>query len=82
MSQEVLRYDWQSEEHILEFENTGRNIQLIVETSITSHTDIAYHFEHNAHGTPPHLGVNLLISVECTYVEGIIPECIVLGNMS
>jgi len=45
---------------------TARDIRLIVETIITSHTGIAYHLEHNAQGTP-HQGFNLLISVECTY---------------
>jgi len=52
----------------------ARNIQLIAGTIITSHTGIAYHFEHDAQGTGPHHGFNLLISVECTYVEEYYPE--------
>jgi len=28
-----------------------------------SHIVVAYHFEHNAQGTPPHHGFSLLISV-------------------
>ena len=43
---------------------TARNIQLIAWTIITSHTGTAYHVEHNAQGTRPHHGFNLLISVE------------------
>ena len=42
---------------------TTRNIRLIVETIIASHTGIAYHVEHNAEA-PPHQGFSLLISVE------------------
>jgi len=48
---------------------TARNIPLIVETITASHAGIAYHVEHNAHGTPPHHGFSLLISVECACVE-------------
>jgi len=48
---------------------TACNIQLIVETIITSHTDISYCIEHNAQGTPPHHGFSLLISVVCVCVE-------------
>ena len=33
---------------------TVRNIRLIVEMIIASHTGIAYHVERNAEGTPPH----------------------------
>ena len=46
---------------------TARNIQLIVETIIASHTGIAYRVEHNAEGTPPHHGFSLLISVEFAF---------------
>ena len=43
---------------------TARNIRLIVETIIVSHTSIAYHIEHIAEGTLPHQGFSALISVE------------------
>jgi len=43
---------------------TARNIRLIVETIIASHTSTAYHVEHNAEGTPSHQGFSLLISVD------------------
>jgi len=46
----------------------ARNIRLIVDTIITSHTGIAYHAAVSR--------FHLLISVECA------PECIVLGIMS
>jgi len=42
---------------------TARNIRLIVETIITSHTGIACYVEDNAQGTPPHHGFSLSISV-------------------
>jgi len=61
---------------------TARNIRLIEGTILTSHTGIACHVEHNAQRTWPHHGFNLLISVECTYIEEYYPKCIVLGNMS
>jgi len=48
---------------------TERNIRLIAETIITSHTGTAYNVEHNAQGTPPHHGFSLLVSVECACVE-------------
>jgi len=48
---------------------TVRNIRLIVETIIASHTDIACHFEHNAEGTPRHHGFSPLIIVECACAE-------------
>jgi len=44
-------------------------MRLIVETIITSHTDTAYHVEHNAQGTPPNHGFSLLINVECACAE-------------
>jgi len=44
---------------------TARNIRLIVETIIMSHTSIGYHVERNAQSTPPHHGFSLLISIEC-----------------
>jgi len=47
----------------------ARNIRIIVETIITSHTGIAYHLEHNTQGTLPHHGFSLLISIECACVE-------------
>jgi len=34
-----------------------------------SHTCRAYHVEHNAQGTPPHHGFNILINIECACVE-------------
>jgi len=40
---------------------TARNIRLIVETIIASHTSIAYHVKHIAEGTPPHQGFSLSI---------------------
>ena len=43
---------------------TERNIRLIAEIIITSHTDIAYHVEQNAQGTPFQHGFSLLTSVE------------------
>jgi len=43
---------------------TARNIRLIVETIITSHTSIAYHVEHIAEGTSPHQGFSAMITVE------------------
>jgi len=43
---------------------TARNIRLIAETIITSHTGIVYHVEHNVEGTPPHQNFSLLIIVE------------------
>jgi len=49
----------------------------MVETIITSHTDVAYHVERMG-GTPPHHSFSLLISVEYACVNHI-PECIVLG---
>jgi len=48
---------------------TERNIRLIVQTIISSHTGIVHHVEHDAKGTPPHHGFSLLISVECACVE-------------
>ena len=48
---------------------TVRNILLMVENIITSHTGIAHHVEHNPEGTQPHHGFNLLISVECACIE-------------
>jgi len=42
----------------------ARNIRLIVQTIIASHTGMAY-VEHNAHGAHPHHGFSLLISVDC-----------------
>ena len=48
---------------------TERNIRLIVETIIMSHTGITYRIEHNAQGTLPHHGFSLLISVAYTCVE-------------
>jgi len=48
---------------------TARNIRLIEGTILTSHAGVACHLEHNAQGTNPNHGFNLLISVECTYVE-------------
>jgi len=48
---------------------TARNIRLIAETIIASHTGIAYHNERNAQGTPPHHSFNPLISAECACVE-------------
>jgi len=40
---------------------TECNIQLIVETIITSHMGITYHVEHNARGMLPHHGFSLLV---------------------
>ena len=48
---------------------TARNIRLIEETVIASHTGIAHHVEHNVQGTPLHHGFSQLISVECACVE-------------
>jgi len=63
-------------------EATARNIRLIVEKIITSHTDIAYHVEHNAEGTLLHQGFSELISVEfACEVHSITPECTVIGKM-
>jgi len=45
---------------------TARNIRLIVETIIASHTSIANHVGHIAEGTSPHQGFSVLISVEFT----------------
>jgi len=42
----------------------ARNIRLIVETIITSHTGIAYHVEYNDESTPPHRGFGLLIIIQ------------------
>jgi len=44
---------------------TARNIWLIVETFIMSHTGIAYHVEHNAQGMLPHHGFSLFVNIEC-----------------
>jgi len=33
---------------------TARNMRLIVDTIIASHTDIAFHVEHNHEDTPPY----------------------------
>jgi len=61
---------------------TARNIGLIVEMIIASHTGISSHVEHNGKGTPPHQGFSLLISVEFAYeVQSIIPERIALVKM-
>jgi len=38
---------------------TVRNIRLMVENIITSHTGIAHHIGHNAQSTPPHHGFSL-----------------------
>ena len=43
---------------------TARNIGLIVETIIASHTGVTYRVEHNAEGASPLQGFSLLISVE------------------
>ena len=48
---------------------TERNIRLIVETVVMSHTSITHRVEHGAQGIPPHYGFSLLISVEYAYVE-------------
>jgi len=48
---------------------TVRNIRLIIETIIMSHTGIEIHIEHTVQGTQPHHGFSLLISVEFVYVE-------------
>ena len=61
---------------------TARNIGLIVEMIIASHTSILSHVEHNVEGTPPHLGFSLFISVEfACEVQSIIPERSVLCKM-
>jgi len=60
---------------------TARNIRLIAETIITSHTGILHHVEHKTEGKPPHHGLSLLISIECACVEHM-PVCIELGKMS
>jgi len=52
---------------------TARNIRLVVETIITSHTGVGYHVEQYAQGTPPRHSFSLLISVECTCVVGYYP---------
>jgi len=41
---------------------TTRNVRLIVETIITSHTRIAYPVEHYAEGKTPHHRFSILIS--------------------
>jgi len=43
---------------------TARNIRLIVETIIASHTSIAYRVEHIAEGKPLDQGFSVSISVE------------------
>jgi len=48
---------------------TERNIRLIVETVVMSHTGITHRVEHGAQVTPQNHGSSLLISVECAYVE-------------
>jgi len=48
---------------------TARNIRLIVETIITSHTGMAYHVEHKAQSRPPHHGFSLLINIACACLE-------------
>ena len=61
---------------------TARNIRLIVETIIASHTSIAYRVEHIAEGTPPHQGFSALISVEfACEVQRITLERVVLDKM-
>jgi len=48
---------------------TARNIRLIVETIITSHTGMAYLVEHKAQSTSPHHCLSLLINIECACEE-------------
>jgi len=48
---------------------TAHGIRLIVETIITSNTDMPYRVDHHAQRTPPHHGFSLLISIECACIE-------------
>jgi len=58
--------------NVQNYHNKGR--KLIARSILTSYTGIAYHVEHNAQGTGPHHGFNMLISVERTYVEEYYPS--------
>jgi len=53
-----------------------RNIRLIVQTTITSHTGLVYCVEYTAQGTPPHYGFSLLTSVECACVDRALSLCV------